>query len=362
MKFHGKKMTLGLIVVSTAVALAGCGGSQHSATQSNAGGIPVQVQTLKTVHIPQTVTLPGVVISSDRVAISSRLMGYLRTLSVHVGQQVKAGQILFTVDPTSIRAQIARVQAGLTQAQANLSTAQSTYRRFAPLVKTDAVSPQEFDRIRAGRTAALARVTAAKAALTAARSQLDYAEVRAPTNGIVSRKMANVGDLVTPGHPVLTLENPANRQVRFVVTRSTYTRMKLGESIRAQGSSGYVSETKLNRLVATVDPITHTHLAKALLPTSAPFPVGAYVNIRIPLGDTMGLTIPVKAIVIRAGLRGTFVVNPQGRAQFRMIRTGEAVSTGNLVVLSGLVAGERLVTHAPVALANGDKLHVEGTR
>ncbi len=360
MKFHVKGMVYGSAIGLVALSLAGCGGARPVG-QAGGKAVGVQVRTVRPVPVQAYATMPGTVVSANRVAVASRLMGYIRTMAVHVGEKVHAGQLLFRVDSTSVRARIRQAGAGLARAQANWSAAESTYRRFAPLVKTGAVSPQEFDRIRAAHRAARAGVAAARAGLSAARSQLSYAQVRAPVDGIVAVKLANVGDIAAPGRPILMLENPAHRQVRFTVTGATFARMRLGETVEVQGESAAPIEAVLERLVAAADPVTHTHLAKAGLMPGAPFDVGSYVTVRVPVGRTEAIVVPAAAVVLRAGLRGVFVVTGKSRAQFRMVRTGPAVPAG-VIVLAGLAAGDRVVVHSTRPLANGDRIQVEAGR
>lgn len=363
MKFHVKGMVYGPAIVLVALSLAGCGGGHPRARTVGTAGkaVGVQVRTVRPMPVQAYATMPGTVVSTDRVAVASRLMGYIRTLAVHVGEKVHAGQLLFRVDSTSVRARIRQAAAALAQARANWSAAESTYRRFAPLAKTGAVSPQEFDRIRAAHQVARAGVVAAQAGLTAARSQLSYAQVRAPVDGIVVAKLANVGDIAAPGRPILMLENPAHRQVRFTVTGATFARMRLGETVEIQGESAAPIEAVVERLVAAADPVTHTHLAKAGLTSEAPFDVGSYVTVRVPVGRAEAIVVPAAAVVLRAGLRGVFVVTGAGRAQFRMVRIGTVVPEG-VIVLSGLAAGDRVVVHSARALANGNRLRVEAGR
>lgn len=355
---RAKSPRLILTAMFLAAALAGCSGPVHRARPQEA--TPVHVISIRLRPVGIQAHAIGTVVSADRVAVSSRLMGYIRTMHVHIGQTVSANQPLFQVDPISVHAQINGAAARLTQAQAEFSAAESTYRRFAPLLKTGAVAPQEFDRIRASRNSARAAMVAAKSALLAARSQLAYARVVAPVAGVVVRKMANRGDLALPGHPVLVLDNPLHRQVQFSVTTSLYRHIRLGERVDVQDDS-HTEYATVERMVEAADPVTHTHLIKASLSSTSRFPVGAFVTVAIRIGEESAVVVPRGAIHTRAGLRGVFVVTDHDRAQFRLVRTGG--HHGALVtILSGLAAHERLVVSQSHSLHNGELLHVIGSQ
>lgn len=340
--------------------LAGCGGPAPDHGVSAKGGIAVSATVLHPTAVGVYAHAIGTVVSADRVEVSSRLMGYIRTMNVHVGETVSPHQLLFQVDPVSVHAQIKQAKAQLDQAQAAYSAAESTYQRYAPLLKTGAVAPQEFDRIKASRNAARAAVTAAKSGLVAAQSQLDYARVLAPVSGVVVRKSANKGDLAIPGHPVLVLDNPNHRQVQFSVITTVYRKMRLGEPVTVS-DDGQREPAHVERMVEAVDPVTHAHLIKASLSSSSKFPVGAFVTVAIQIGMQKVVLVPRSAIHIRAGLRGVFVTTDHDRAEFRLVRTG--ADYGNQVaILSGLAPGEHLVINSSRPLHNGELLHVIGQR
>jgi len=169
--------------------LAGCSGDEPAESVQPAGEVKARVITLEPEPVPVFYDASGSVVSEQRVTITSRLSGYIRDLEVNEGDRVKAGQVLFRVDPVDVRSQQEAARARLVQAEADLADAESDLRRFEALVEQGAASRRQLDKARLRVKVARSAVEQARAALRQARNQLTYAEVRAPGDGIVVRKL-----------------------------------------------------------------------------------------------------------------------------------------------------------------------------
>jgi hypothetical protein len=135
-----------------------------------------------------------------------------------------------------------------------------------------------------------------------------------------------------------------------------YAQLKLGASvaISGEGQSADIVGTIAN-LVPSADPVSHSHLVKIDLPKDNALRSGSFVQIAFSLGERDGLRVPDSAVISRVGITGVFVVDAQGIAKYRMVRTGTA-HAGQVEILAGLVAGEKVVTSSASALQNGDKV------
>jgi multidrug efflux system membrane fusion protein len=341
---------------------AGCGSETTEKTVSEARTVEARVETINPVQLPVYAALPGTVVSADRVDVASRLTGYVYDLDVYEGQSVKKGRLLFAVDPTDVKAEIRQAMAGLDKANAALEDARDNYERFKNLYQEQSATKQQYQEYEKGYKVALGSYKAAEAALATARSQLKYAEVRAPFDGLVVSKLMDNGQLTAPGNPVLVLENPHHLQVQVQVDDQTFASLKLGQEMPVQFEGPNFKVQTLSgtveRLVAAANPITHTHLVKLGLPAGSSVWSGAYVLVSIPVGEQEAVIVPAGAIYDRAGITGVFVVTREGRAQFRMVTLGEHTPQGR-VVLSGLFSGDRLIVSAKGALSNGAKILVE---
>lgn len=353
------RLTTAAAILGAGLALlSGChpgGGNQQKASHDQPA-VKAEVMTVQTKTAPIYAQVPGRVVASQEVQVASRLSGFIRIIKVHEGEEVKQGQLLLSLDSSDLKGRIDQARARLSQAGAALNNAESVYKRFKPLWKAGAITPQKFDNIRSERDQAQAEVVSARAALATARSRLQYADVRAPIDGVVTEKLADAGDLATPGKPLLVLQNSAHRQVRFDVDDATYGKLQLGGKVSISTPGGYVSAT-VERLVPSSDPVTHTHLVKAALPGGLKLSPGTFVNVRIDVGTQQAIVVPATAVIQRAGITGAFIVDSQGVAHYRMIRPGPR-HNGALEVTAGLHQGDRVVVMPDERVNNGVRIEV----
>jgi RND family efflux transporter MFP subunit len=271
------------------------------------------------------------------------------------GQAVKQGQRLFSIDPLDIEGAVEQARLGLRQAEDAMQDAKADYQRFETLFKEEVVSRQQFEKMKLNYDIAVSRAAQAKAGFGTAQGQMRYATVTSPINGVVTRKLANEGDIAAPGHPVLLVENPSRLQVQTAVPESLYRNLKPGQSLQVEldGQSQPVA-ARVASLSPAADPMTHTYAVK--LDIAAPgLKSGTFARVLIPTGKRSILAVPEAALLNRAGIAGVFVVDAKNVAQYRMIRAGR-IEAGRVEVLSGLHPGERVVTGNAQAVNNGDKI------
>lgn len=356
-----KPLPLRVALLALAVSLAsGCGKHEPPEGQTATTGrtVTAEMQTVQPAPLDVLAEAPGTVVSEDQVQVASRLMGYIREIKVGEGQAVKAGQLLFIVDPADIQGQTNQARAGLAQAEAALADARLDYERFGTLYKEEAIPKLQWDKVRLQYQVAQQQVAAARAGLGLASSQMRYASVVAPISGVVTQKMANAGDLAAPGRPVLAIEGLKKLQVRTSVSGDVFSRIKAGEkvSIVADGDTAQAPiEGKIAQLVPAADPVSHTHLVKIDLPAGSGLASGNFVRVRFAVGSREGIRVPAAALAERAGITGVFVVDAQGIAHYRMVRPGATVQD-QVEIQSGLNTGDRVVISQVANLENGDKV------
>ncbi|WP_223246730.1 efflux RND transporter periplasmic adaptor subunit [Sulfuriferula thiophila] len=350
-----------VIAVAATLLLAGCGekSAEHTATAS-ANTVKADITIVNPASMAIIATSPGNVVAEQQAQIASRLMGFIREINVDVGQKVVAGQRLFSVDPTDIQGQVSQASAGLAQAQAALADAKNDYDRFGALYKEEAIPKAQWDKIRLQYQIAQQQTAAARAGLGTANSQMRYATLTAPFAGVITQKMANVGDLAAPGRPVLAMENPNKLQVQTQVSAEVYAHLQPGSqaSLTTDGQAATLIG-KVAQLVPAADPMSRTYLVKIDLPASHTLKSGMFVQVGFAVGERSGLRVPASAVLDRAGITGVFVVDQQGIAHYRMVRVGDT-SNGMVAIQSGLTAGERVVSSATDKLQSGDKIITTG--
>ena len=345
-----------LSISLAASLLAGCGGHDEAAGKQAAARIMrAQVGSASLVRAPAYHPTPATLVAENQVQVASRLMGYIRSINVVEGQTVGVGQKLFSVDPVDVQGQVEQTRAGVKQAEDALADARVEYKRFEALFKEDAVTRQQFEKMKLQHDIAQSRLAQARAGYDTAAGQLRYATVTSPIAGVVTRKLANAGDLATPGQPVLVVENPGKLQVETQVPESVLRALKPGSPVLVEVDGQAKPLTaRVARISPAADPVSRTFLVK--LDVSGPgLKSGLFARALFPQGERETLMVPATALVNRAGIDGVFVVGQDGIAQFRMVRMGET-RDGQAEILSGLTAGERVVTGGTEKLESGDRV------
>ena len=357
MRQMSKILTASLLV--TTLGLAGCTEEADQTEVSTAQVFKANVQTVELGEIPLMAVVPGSIVPEQKAQISSRLIGYIKGLEVQVGQKVKRGQLLFSIDSADIKSQIVQANAGYQQAIAGLNDAKLDYDRFTQLYKEESVSKQQYDKIRLQYSVAQQNVAAAKSGLNQAKEQLNYANVKAPFDGVIVDKMAVAGDLASPGKPIVVIENAASLIVQTEVAGDLFAVIKMGDeaSVVVDGQPKPLVGT-IYTLVSSANPKTRTHTVKLSLPAINNVNSGTFARVSFKRDVRQTMMVPMTAIVNRAGIEGVFV-NENGKAFFYMVRTGQTI--GDMVeVQSGLALGEQVVIDNNESMLNGDIIEVIG--
>ncbi|MCF6298800.1 MAG: efflux RND transporter periplasmic adaptor subunit, partial [Thiomicrorhabdus sp.] len=182
----------GVLGLVTLFGMAGCSeettSSQASKSAEQGKVVSVHVTTVELDQIPLMAVVPGSVVPEQKANIASRLTGYIQTLDIQVGQTVKQGELLFSIDSADIKSGIVQANAAYKQAMAGLKDAELDFKRFSKLYKEASVSKQQYDKMRLQYSVAQQNVAAAKSSLNQAKEQLHYANVKAPFDGVVVEK------------------------------------------------------------------------------------------------------------------------------------------------------------------------------
>lgn len=357
MRQMSKILTASLLV--TIFGLAGCSEEAEQTKESSAQVFKAHVQTVELGEIPLMAVVPGAIVPEQKAQISSRLIGYIKELEVKVGQTVKRGQLLFSIDSADINSQIVQANAGYQQAIASLNDAKLDYDRFTQLYKEESVSKQQYDKMRLQYSIAQQNVAAAKSALNQAKEQLNYANVKAPFDGVIVDKMAVAGDLASPGKPIVVIENTASLIVQTEVAGDLFAVIKMGDeaSVLVEGQSGPLVGT-IYTLVSSANPKTRTHTVKLSLPLIHDVNSGTFARVSFKRDVRQTMMVPKSAIVNRAGIEGVFV-NEKGKAFFRMVRTGMEIGD-KVEIQAGLALGEQVIVDNNQSILNGDIVEIIG--
>jgi membrane fusion protein (multidrug efflux system) len=319
-------------------------------------------------------TLDGYV----NVEIRARVKGFLKTQDYKDGAFVKAGQLLFTIDPSEYQAAVAKAKGALGRAQAAYGQAKVTADRYRPLAAKQAVSQQDLDEAISSQRAAAATVDSAKAALDEAQLNLGYCRITSPVDGVAGTPLVRVGNLVGQGEPTLltTVSQLDPMRVAFPISEAQYMRVaaravalekldpldagadrQILDLILADGSvyphKGWF--TSLNREVAKG---TGTIQVQTVFPNpDRILRPGQYGRVRIPRPkeDKPMVVVPENAV---KELQGTFtvaVLTPEDTVQIRTVEVGPRA--GKLwAITKGINAGERVITEGAQKVSDGQKV------
>lgn len=337
--------TTGTLLVSMALS-AGCGGHEEGRS-SSAARLPiaqVRVQVAQSKQQAATMEVAGTVRAKLRSTLEAKVSGRIEEMPVLLGQQIKQGQRVARLDAAEIKARV-------DQAQASLEQAESDWTRISALFENQAVTRSEYD-------AAHARQRVAKAAVAEAEAMLRYVEVVAPFDAVVTRKLADVGDLASPGKPLIEIEDPSELQLDADVPESLASRIEPGAQLTVRVEAlGRDLPGKVAEIAPAADPASRTFRVKVDLPGVSGARSGQFARLLIPDGETAVVHVPASAVVQRGQLEIAFVVTNRV-AQLQLVRTGKR--TGDEVeILSGLNPGDPVVVESAALLTDGQRVEAK---
>ncbi len=365
------------------LALAACNEPVHEKSAA-AAAIPVHAATTAYQTEPSFYEATGTVASRSTAVISAKWSGYVREIRVRVGDNVREGQELVTLDARDleaaskraaagrdeIRSAIAEADSSLASAKSNLDLAEATYRRMSDLYEKKSISDHEFDEAsasvkaarsswdmaRARRAQMDSRLSAASEEMRAADVNLGYALIRAPFAGVVTLKSADPGSLAMPGSPLLTIEGGGYR-FEAQVDESKLASIHPGQEVQVtlDGTASPIG-ARVSEIVPAVDPASRASTVRINLPVASALRSGLFGRAAFPAGSRQVLAVPAAGVVQRGDLRFVYVVDGSV-ARNRLITTG-AGDGGHLEVLSGLSAGERVIVPIPANLSDGAPVEV----
>ncbi|OUS09672.1 hypothetical protein A9Q90_02750 [Gammaproteobacteria bacterium 54_18_T64] len=312
--------------------------------------------TLEKTQLSSEYTVIGSVISDQRIDISSKIIGYIKTLEVREGDLVKRGQLLLNLDDVGIENAILQAQAGVDSASALAKDLSSDVQRFNKLFKEGSISEVKLRKTRLQSNTAQEGLASARAALATARSQRQYSHIASPADGIISARYKQAGDLASPGVPLLTVESRDQLLFETYVAESQLSHIEVGDPVRlaidnvADALTGTVAQ-----IVHAGDPVSRTYKVKVKLPNIVNLHSGMFGRAHFKVGEAANLVVPPSAIIVKGGLEGVYVVDPQQRIHFRWIRTRRQWPE-MIEVAAGLKGGERIVATASAGLSEDDTI------
>ena len=305
----------------------------------------VPVLTLGAQAVSTGYELDGVVEAVRQATVSAQATGRVATLQVKVGDKVRAGQVLVTIDDRDTQTGVARSQAQVAQAEAELANAQANVQRTRDLRQQGFVSQAALDVAESQFKAAQAARAGAGAGAQQARLAQSFTQVTAPFDGYVMETLAQAGDLAVPGKPVATVYAPQPLRVVVQVPASMAAQARSAQRIELQVGDAWV-QPSAQQGVTAADPVSQTLTWKMDVPAAAAAQLlpGQQTRVRFVGGTAQRMVVPQTAVLRRGELTGVYVVSDKGFV-LKAVRLG-AQHGDSVEVLAGLKAGDGVATQA----------------
>ena len=339
-------------------ALIGCSSEKKETQPTHEVVSNVDVVAAQKALAPEYVESTGTVRAAESAQLSAQVLASVIGVNAREGDRIHKGQVLVLLDDAQLRAGMDRAAAAVTAAEketagadASYNLAGATVKRYENLFSKKSVSPQEFDEVQARYEEAQARVDAAhaaqaqaRAALTEAKTMQGYTRLLAPFDGVITEKRVEVGNIASPGMPLLTVENTGRYRLEANVNEMDIRAVRLGMKtpVRIESLTPEPILAKVTEIVPAADPASRSFTVKLDLPAMPNLRSGLFGRINISKGNHDVMLVPRTAVVNRGQLQAVYVVGGDQVATLRYITLGHP-QENRVEVLSGIEAGERLI-------------------
>jgi HlyD family secretion protein len=389
------------LILSAVLVQIGCGGETSTAPKSaQTKSVPVAVLAARYETVPSFIDAPGTVQARNRIALSSQINGFVKEMSVRVGDTIHPGQVLVRLDARDAESQKAMSRAAIDEAQAALGEAKKgfqaavemraaakasmqlasqTFDRYQKLFEAKSVSPQELDEVRARRDASAAEAAAREAMAAAAEDRIyqveakiqqakaqsgrvdvliGWTEIKAPAAGRIVERQADAGTAIFPGSPLLVLESMERPQVIADLPTENASSLRAGMEVQVRNLGRDATVIgRVSEIVPQASAATHTVQFKVDLPAGSTLPHGQFVRVEIPTGSRNVLLVPRRALRETGQLTGLFIADSSLKARFRLVKT-DPYDADRVQVLAGVDSGENVITSLSDQITDGVSVEI----
>lgn len=343
------------VTVATVLATGGAAGSNGSGISAN-----------------------GYVVARTRASVSAKIMGRLTRIEVAEGSEVKKGEILAVIEDGDFRAAVSAAQAAIRQAEAERDLAESTHRRAKELLAKSYISATEFEQAESRARVASAQLESARANAHLASVNLESTRVRAPFDGTVLRKDAELGEVVSPAGAggaftrtsIVTMADLDTLEVEVDVNEAYISRIRGDQPARISldAYSGVEFRGRVRQVVPTADRQKATVLVKVAIDEKDPRIMPEMAAKVVFLDEAPDPSAPVEprrvtapaAAVVTNGSDTIVWVVDKAVAKSVAVKTGAKIGT-EIEIISGLSGGEKVVVSPPGGLRDGQTVRVAGS-
>jgi len=370
---------------SLSLALVGAVGLFAGVASAQMDG-PWNVAVVQPSRIDNRVILGGTVVPARQVTISAQMGGRVEYIAGSEGDSFPANTKLIALNDDALQAQRRAALAQMANAAAALRNAGMQYTRelvnpyssnrmpgmglpsmfdsfftrpFGDMMGTDNSTLDRQAQLYARGT----NIAQAQGAYQEAQSRLQEVQAKlrdtvgySPFNGVITRKMVEVGDTVQPGQPLLRYADTSKLEIKVQVPSRLLLGLSEGQTVPARlDVSSQPISVQVVRIYPMANPQRHTVTVKFAVPASSPAAPGMYAEVMVAdpqAGDQPVPTVPISALVRRGSLPSVFVMRRDGKIEMRLVRVGEPVGGGRIGILSGVHLGEHVITNPRPGMAS----------
>ena len=343
-----------------AAAIAGCGGAKPPAAARPTASLATAPVELREVEL--TRSAEAVVEAVRQSTVSSQIAGRIVDLRFDVGDRVKKGDVIARIDERAATQALAASEAQVRSAEASLANARAQYERSRQLFAQKFISQAALDKSEADYKSAESQMRAMLAGAGQAATERSFATIIAPYSGVVAARHVQLGEMATPGKPIMTGFDPSTLRVTANVASSEVPAIQSGGKARVEiPALGRWVDGRGITIVPSADPRTHSTEIRIELPEDTQGVVpGIFARAHFVVGRAPRLMVPREAVLHRSELTAVYVVGTDMRPQLRQVRLGSVSDERGIEVLAGLQPGERValdpvaagMAAAPAAIAS----------
>ena len=332
--------------------------SDAAKTDVASASMAVTLVKAQTRNIERSIIASGPVSPWEEMQLGVELSGVrVTSLNVDVGQSVKRGQLLLALDHRTLDSDLRQADASLYEAKAGLQLANINFNRGQQLAKSQLISVSALDELRAGVVQAQARLATAQAIRDGVQLKRDFASLRAPDDGIISKRLVQPGQVVMAGTELLRLIRRGRLEWRAELNETDLTRVQTGAIVRLQASGGEKVEGIVRAVSPGLDASTRTGTLYVDLPNPGNLKAGTFLEGRILTSASQALVVPSTSLIQRDGHSYVYIVTADSTVQRVRVSSG-ASEQGFVEITQGLKAGDAIVDSGAGLLSDGDRVNV----
>ncbi|MBK8598882.1 MAG: efflux RND transporter periplasmic adaptor subunit [Holophagales bacterium] len=344
-----------VVAVICGVSL-GCGGKDTAASSRKAGkGLAVRTAPVVARDVVYEVKVLGSLEPEELVHLTAEVGGAAKEVLFNAGDHVTAQTVLVRIDPERYRLEVARAEAAHRRAIADWKRAESDTARREALAKENLVAPEELNRSRLETERLAADASAAKAAWEITLQNQERSAVRSPRPGVINTRTVETGQFVQTGNVLATLVDPRRLRLRFKVSESESLKAKDGQTVafRVASLGERTFAARVYHVSSVADPATRQVEVLAWVENPGVLLPGFFAEVSLATGRHVN-AIAVPESAVQATERGFVVyVVEEGKALAKSVQIGLRTGDGSVEIVSGIVAGQTIVTEGSDRLSDG---------